>query len=165
MIDERRPDLEQKAFTERNRVALGNCQVLDLEFNDRRRHPNGWVEPITSAARLEKLKIKFVTPNLAICVSADLFHSSWPCLKELELENSLMSENSAYFRFIHQHRNTLRRLSLRHCEVFDGSWMNVVKGIKQSLGHQLTKIELRSLFDHSVSRVALYGNLLKLHLF
>lgn len=148
MIDERRPDLEQKAFTERSRVALGNCQVLDLEFNDRRRHPNGWVEPITSAARLEKLKIKFVTPNLAICVSADFFffHSSWPCLKELELENSLMSENSAYF---HQHRNTLRRLSLQHCGVFGGSWMNVVKGIKQSLGHQLTKIELGSLFDQS----------------
>lgn len=158
LIDERRPDIEQEACTERSRVVLGNCQVLDLEFNERRRHPNGWVElfePITSAARLEKLRIKFVTTNFVMCVSAgalltDLFHSSWPCLKELKLENILMPENRTFFRFIYQHRNTLRRLSLQDCEVFDGSWMNVIKGIKQSLGHQLTKIELGSLFDHSM---------------
>lgn len=158
VIDEHRPDLEQEALTERSRVVFGNCQVLDLEFNDRRRYPNGWVElfgPIASAARLEKLRIKFATPNLAVCVSSgalltDLFRFSWPCLKELELENTLMPENSTFFRFIHQHRNTLRRLSLQDCEVFDGSWMNVVKGIKQSLGHQSMRIELGPLFDHSM---------------
>lgn len=164
LFDELSSPLEYEVLVKRSKVVLQNCRVLDLVFyqRDSGHPPRGWVEfkhILLSAARLEGLSLRFANPNRGISIDTgalltDLLHGSWPCLKELEFENVLMPENGIFYCFLQRHRKTLRRLSLQSCELFEGSWRHLIKGIKQTWGLQLTEVELGSLVDHSTCNIA-----------
>lgn len=80
----------------------------------------------------------------------------WTCLKELKLENIVIADVGILSYFLKRHSDTLRRLSLNDCELFEGSWMDVVKGIKQTWGLELAMIELGLLLDHSTCNKTLH---------
>lgn len=158
---------EYKELVERCRVVFQHCRILDLELPQKGLRdrgpavgPSGLIDPfyiILSATQLEKLSLKFITESFGIARDADIIFIDilkglhvWTCLKELKLENIVIPDIGILPRFLRRHHSTLRRLSLQDCELSEGSWIDVVKGIKQTCGLGLVTIKLGSLLDHSV---------------